>query len=1050
MKKIIIKDYSNNPTVDVSLDTLKIKKQALVFVNTRNSAEKMAEDISKTLEKQSFSGPQKSKGFLREVKISLNELEELSNKAYKSLLKPTKQCERLAKCIKKGVAFHHAGLLAKQRSLIEENFRKGVIKIICATPTLCLSKETMIWHDISETEVCKFKNFNPLFVLSKNKLISMKAQKVQRIKNSSKLIQISSVCGYSIKVTPNHKMLIKRKNRKIVLKAEDIKKKDKIATIGKLNIKEIKYPRLYDFITDSRKEIKNYGIGPKLSYFIGSMLGDGYSGTETINKKIRYKASPSITGIDEEIFSNVIEICEKFHLNCRRTKNPHYETPQLFLSKKKWFREFMVRCGIEKGSNKHISKKLMSMNLENISFLLKGLFDTDGYIQREQGLGFTNISYKLIRQIQKLLLRFGIVSRIRRREGSSMKIYEKEYKTKPHFELCIFQKRSIIDFYKFIGFNVKRKQEALIDLVAKICSNLKYVSCSNCKYRLYRDIFSGRSKYQKEWGKIKLKVIKLLGNKKELGSRELKRILNHEPKKKDSRLNHHYELIKKRRIGSRSKTEWFWSLNKMGKWIYDNLINKNKKIEEFFGLRQCPLCGNELDWMLKKGWRDSDFEGDIFWDNVKEIKEVGIEEDVYDIVLPNKQQNEHMFVANGFIVHNSLGVSLPAYRSIIRDLKRYGYRGYDWIPVLEYLQQAGRAGRPEFDKQGQAIAIASTKGEKNKIIEKYINGEAEDIFSKLAVEPVLRTYLLSLISIGFVTNKKQIIDFFSKTFWAFQFADMHKLTLIIEKMLKLLETWQFIKSSQKDFVSADEIAKERIYATTIGKRIAELYIDPLTAHHLIECLKKASRKKTVEFSFLQAISNTLEMYPLLRTKTKEYEKIQEEFVRYNLYLLQNEPSMFEPEYENFINSIKTALFFLEWVNEKDDEYLMETFNIRPGETRVKLDIADWLLYSSEELCRLMQLQPLIKNIVKLRLRIKYGVKEELLPLLKLEQIGRVRARKLYKNKIRNIADVRNSDVLKLIQILGRKTALEVKKQVGDEIKEVPKRKRKGQISLKDY
>ena len=63
---------------------------------------------------------------------------------------------------------------------------------------------------------------------------------------------------------------------------------------------------------------------------------------------------------------------------------------------------------------------------------------------------------------------------------------------------------------------------------------------------------------------------------------------------------------------------------------------------------------------------------------------------------------------------------MPAYRSIIRDLKRYGHRGYDWIPVLEYLQQAGRAGRPEFDKQGQAIAIASTESEKNKIIEKEI------------------------------------------------------------------------------------------------------------------------------------------------------------------------------------------------------------------------------------------------------------------------------------------------------------------------------------------
>ena len=192
------------------------------------------------------------------------------------------------------------------------------------------------------------------------------------------------------------------------------------------------------------------------------------------------------------------------------------------------------------------------------------------------------------------------------------------------------------------------------------------------------------------------------------------------------------------------------------------------------------------------------------------------------------------------------------------------------------------------------------------------------------------------------------------------------------------------------------------------------------------------------------------MRPLLRTRAKEHEKMQEEIVRYGIYMLQNEPSMFDQKYGGFVNSVKTALFFLDWINEKDDEHLLESYNIKPGETRIKLNTADWLLYCCEELCRLLRLQKLIKDIVKLRVRVKYGVKEELLPLLKLEQIGRVRARKLFKNKIKNIGDVRDADFMKMVQILGRKTALDVKKQVGDEVKEVPNRKRKGQISLKDY
>lgn len=43
----------------------------------------------------------------------------------------------------------------------------------------------------------------------------------------------------------------------------------------------------------------------------------------------------------------------------------------------------------------------------------------------------------------------------------------------------------------------------------------------------------------------------------------------------------------------------------------------------------------------------------------------------------------------------AMGISMDAFRTIIKSLKRYSSRwGYMWIPVLEYHQCAGRAGRP--------------------------------------------------------------------------------------------------------------------------------------------------------------------------------------------------------------------------------------------------------------------------------------------------------------------------------------------------------------------
>ncbi len=398
----------------------------------------------------------------------------------------------------------------------------------------------------------------------------------------------------------------------------------------------------------------------------------------------------------------------------------------------------------------------------------------------------------------------------------------------------------------------------------------------------------------------------------------------------------------------------------------------------------------------------------------------------------------------------ALGVDLPAFRAVIRDLKRYGHRGMEDIPVLEYHQMAGRAGRPKYDKFGEAICIASSEAMKDEIIEKFINGKPEEIYSKLAVEPVLRTYLLSLIAANFVSNKRQITDFFGRTFWAFQFKDMERLEEIIDNMLGLLEEWELISRKEEEFTSADNIGKVAIKATILGKRVAELYIDPLTAHFFIECLRRATNKELKSFSFLQSISNTLEMRPLLRVKNKEYGMIEEALIKYSGNLLEDEPSMYDLEYKEFINSIKTALFMEDWIDEKSEEELLEKYDIRPGEIRVKLDNGDWLLYSMHELCRILGFQILLKDIMKARLRLQDGVKEELLTLLKLRNIGRVRARKLFNNKIKTIEDVKKADLGRLKAILGENVAIDVKEQVGEKIVVVKENKRKGQISLRDY
>ena len=385
------------------------------------------------------------------------------------------------------------------------------------------------------------------------------------------------------------------------------------------------------------------------------------------------------------------------------------------------------------------------------------------------------------------------------------------------------------------------------------------------------------------------------------------------------------------------------------------------------------------------------------------------------------------------------GVDLPAFRTIVRDVKRFTGHGMTNIPVLEFLQMAGRAGRPSFDKYGEAIVVSSSEAEKEALFEKYVYGLPEDIYSKLAVEPVLRTYVLSLIASKVVQSIDQIHDFFSRTFWAFQFKDMKKLNKIIEKILKMLEDWEFLQKTDDTY-----------RATILGSRIAELYIDPLTAHQFVLGLASANGIKPRQVAWLHLIASTLEMRPLLKVRAREYDEMQEQLGKYATNLLVKEPSMFDPDFEEYLHGFKTALMLSEWLEEKDEQYLLEHYDIRPGETRAKLNTGDWLFYGLSEIARIRQQMDLLKEINKMRYRLKYGVKEELLPLLRLKGIGRMRARVLFRHSIKDLGSVKKIKLTDLEKILGKKLATSIKKQIGEDVPDLNELPQPGATKLSQW
>lgn len=368
----------------------------------------------------------------------------------------------------------------------------------------------------------------------------------------------------------------------------------------------------------------------------------------------------------------------------------------------------------------------------------------------------------------------------------------------------------------------------------------------------------------------------------------------------------------------------------------------------------------------------------------------------------------------------AMGVNLPAFRVIIRDSKRY-YRGVGstYIPTLEYKQFVGRAGRPQYDEFGESILTAKTESEADTLVDRFILGEPEKIKSKLAVEPVLRMHTLALIASGFTNTEDELLDFFSKTFYAFQYGEMFAIENKIIEILEKLESWKFIV-----------VKNGKLGPTKIGKRVSELYLDPLTARDFIEALRSAKkRKKLFSFSLIHLMSNTIEMGPLLSVRSGEFSEIDELIAERGDMFLQSIPKEWDFEFDGFMRSVKTAMFFEAWIQEKTEDQILTRFRVAPGELRSRLYVADWLVYSLQELALLLAIKDKLKDIRKLRVRLKYGVREDLMPLVRLKSVGRIRARKLYKAGFKTIASLRKAPLETLSKIVGPKIAYNIKEQV---------------------
>ncbi len=350
------------------------------------------------------------------------------------------------------------------------------------------------------------------------------------------------------------------------------------------------------------------------------------------------------------------------------------------------------------------------------------------------------------------------------------------------------------------------------------------------------------------------------------------------------------------------------------------------------------------------------------------------------------------------------GINLPARRVVIKNLYRFDPNfGRIPIPILEIKQMEGRAGRPQYDKEGEAILIAKNENEFSRIYEDYLLNETEEIYSKLGSEKALRTHILSSIAAGFVSNENELKNFIGNTFYAYQ-TDIWKLESMIENVVFFLEENNMIK----DF-----------NATKYGKKVSDLYIDPLSAVKIKKALEK---NISSNFLLLHTVCTTPDVRVLYLRKN-DYEWIEEKTEKHKEMVI-------DDDYEYFLSQIKTACLLEEWINEFSEESIINKYRVGPGDIYAKTGTAEWLLYSMRELAGLFN-RDIMRTLNKLLRRMKYGVKEELLELTTIKGIGRIRARTLFNHDLKTIDDLRktNLESLSKIEKIGKSLAEDIKRQI---------------------
>ncbi|MCL5730580.1 MAG: DEAD/DEAH box helicase [Candidatus Thermoplasmatota archaeon] len=331
------------------------------------------------------------------------------------------------------------------------------------------------------------------------------------------------------------------------------------------------------------------------------------------------------------------------------------------------------------------------------------------------------------------------------------------------------------------------------------------------------------------------------------------------------------------------------------------------------------------------------------------------------------------------------GVNLPARGVILRDLTRFTDGMSQFIPIMEAKQMMGRAGRPDYDSKGYCYLWASSD-QSLRMAQEYISGEPEPVTSSLSEPRLLRFNDLALISSGIVGTIDELLKFYSSTFMGYS-GEMPENSDIEDGVEYLLKNG-FISESYG-----------RYRATEFGRKVSNLYIDPESA--LI--MRNFLLDQYSVSGAIYCICSTPDM-PEISFSYRDMDN------------LSDLPFIGDMEMKN-PSAMKLTAVMMDWIEEVPMDIINEKYGVGPGDIQSRVSTAEWLLHSLSELATIYRKQ-VKADIEGLAIRIRAGVKAELIDLLRIREVGRVRARRLYSAGYRTVRSIAEANVPDISRLRG--------------------------------